>query len=117
MTTEKLKNLNKVANKFGFEICGAAWANDCYDIYTMSDENEIPEYADYTESQVIEFVNTLLIPFEELAIEGDYIAITEDGEQYEASAVKNDIKPYCNKFGIIVYFCIPDYKKIIGYIK
>lgn len=54
-----MREWNKILNKYGYDVCGAAWANGCYDIFKMDDENCIPEYADCTEEFVENFINKL----------------------------------------------------------
>lgn len=58
-----------------------------------------------------------LLNFEDIKEVGEYVAITESGKRYIAEAVKNDIKPFCNSNGIIVYFTIPATETVKGYIR
>ncbi len=55
-----MRKWNEVLNKYGYEVEGAAWCKDCYDIYKM-DESCIPVYADCTEEFVEEFIKKIIV--------------------------------------------------------
>lgn len=53
-----MREWNKILNEYGYDVCGAAWCDGCYDIFKM-DESCIPEHADCTEEFVEEFIKKL----------------------------------------------------------
>ncbi len=54
----KIREWNNTANEKGFNICIAAWASGCYDIYNVEDCN-VPEYADVTSEFVEDFIKNI----------------------------------------------------------